>query len=177
MSVFGHLDLPHRDIIPPGVLRHYESDKLTDKIDYMRRLVIEKVWRARRDSNPNHQIRATLNESEMVADNLVGAILDFRHCTTKPMGLCNAMETLNPDIKRLDDQQREILRNGNLRADLLNSLKVDQANAAYLGGFLLGLHIAGRADLVLKESAIDAETTSDSEIHFARDVEMISKTH
>jgi len=52
------------------------------------------------------------------------------------------METLNPDIKRLDDQQREILRNGNLSADLLNGLTVDQANTAYLVGIVAGLHIA-----------------------------------
>jgi len=116
-----------------------------------------------------------LRVSEMIADNLLEAMLDFRHCTQQTNGLWDAMEVLDPDIKRLDDLQREILRNRNLSESLLNSLTVDQANAAYAVGILAGLHIAGRADLVLNFSAIYAETTSTSEdIQFARDGEMIS---
>ena len=116
-----------------------------------------------------------LRVSEMIADNLLEAMLDFRHCTQQTNGLWDAMEVLDPDIKRLDDLQREILRNRNLSESLLNSLTVDQANAAYAVGILAGLHIAGRADLVLNFSAIYAETTSTSEdIRFARDGEMIS---
>ena len=72
-----------------------------------------------------------LRVSEMIADNVVEAMLDFRHCTPQTNGLWDAMETLNPDIKRLDDQHREILRNRNLSESLLNSLTVDQADAAY----------------------------------------------
>ena len=52
-----------------------------------------------------------LRVSEMIADNLLEAMLDFRHCTQQTNGLWDAMEVLDPDIKRLDDLQREILRN------------------------------------------------------------------
>lgn len=118
-----------------------------------------------------------LQVSEMIANNLIEATLDFRHCTQQTNGLWDTMETLDPDIKRLDDQHREILKNRNLSEDLLNSLTVDQANAAYAVGILAGLHLAGRADLVLRVSVIYAQTTPESESHFTQDGEMISKTH
>jgi hypothetical protein len=119
-----------------------------------------------------------LQVSAMIADNLVEAMLDFRHgCSQQTNGLWDAMETLNPDIKRLDEQQRGILRNRNLSESLLNSLTVDQANAAYAVGILAGLHLAGRTDLILKFSAIYAKPTTESEVHFTQDGEMISTSH
>ena len=48
------------------------------------------------------------------------------------------MEILEPDIERIEDQQREILKNQNLSTDLLDRLTVGQASAAYVVGILRG---------------------------------------
>jgi hypothetical protein len=112
-------------------------------------------WRAQpKGEKPMHEIKKV---SEMIADNFVEVMLACRQCDTPPsFGLWDMLETLHPEIKDLEDQQRKILEDHNLSQALLNRLVVDQANAAYTVGVLTGLHKAGRTDLVAKFSEIYA---------------------
>jgi hypothetical protein len=96
---------------------------------------------------------------EMIANNGIEAVLDFRHNNPQSFALEDAQKVLEPRLTQLSAQVQNLCRKHNLDDDLFNTLADAEACSGFVIGIIAGLDLAKRPDIVAKFAKMYAETT------------------
>ena len=121
--------------------------------------------------------KRVLKVSEMIAANLMEAMLDFRHNTTQSNSLWDALEILAPSLKELDAAQLRVITKHELSDSLFTAARMTESTTCYAIGIIAGMHLAGRVDLIPKFASRYAATTSEGNTYrYDEDGESIALT-
>jgi hypothetical protein len=88
--------------------------------------------------------------SELIANNILESAFDFQRNTTQTKCLVDAIEILTPTVTALEEKLDRLDRKRDLADALINEIHDMETTGAYVTGIIMGLHLAGRTNLVPK---------------------------
>jgi hypothetical protein len=113
------------------------------------------------DTKNSELEKRIIKVSELIANNILESAFDFQRNTTQTKFLVDAIEILTPTVTALEEKLDRMDRKRDLADALINDIHDMETTGAYVTGIIMGLHLAGRSDLVPKIADIYARNNDD----------------